>query len=330
MTHRWSAVNPGDVTISLRVSPILLLLVTGTGCIKQALVNGQIEGTRRASVAFDTIGDWEMAYNAASAGIIQFEGMHVLSPDNQDALFMLSKAYAGFAYGFAEDEMEAAEDLGDRALADYHRQRAVRAYGRAIAYGQELWEKRGATGFAEVQTTDAGLRAWLDQHFTEPKDAADIFWVGYAWLARTNLMKDDAEAVANLFVAVAILEKAVALDPSYNQYSGLIVLGAYHARTASAEPEEGKAFFEKAIEATGRKSLLVLFNYATRYACAKADAALYTKLLEEVIAAEDPDPALRLTNTIAKRKARRWMSPDRMFNACSIEPVTDTAPAGGS
>jgi hypothetical protein len=60
---------------------------------------------------------------------------------------------------------------------------------------------------------------------------------------------------------------------------------------------------------------LVLFNYATRYACAKADAALYTKLLEEVIAAEDPDPSLRLTNTIAQRKARRWLSPDRMFNA---------------
>lgn len=314
----------------LRASPLLLAITFGTGCIKQALVNGQIEGTRQASVAFDTIGDWEMAYNAASAGIIQFEGMHVLSPDNQDALFMLSKAYAGFGYGFAEDDMEAAEDAGDRAAAEYHRKRAVRAYERAIAYGRELWEKRGATGFEEAKATEPAIRAWLDQHFTDPKDAGDIFWTGYAWLARTNLMKDDAEAVANLFVAVAILEKALALDPSYNQHSGLIALGAYHARTANAELEEGKALFERAIEATQRKSLLALFNYATKYACAKADAAMYQQLLAEVVAAEDPDPALRLTNTIAQRKARRWLSPDRMFNACSIEPVAEAAPAGGS
>jgi hypothetical protein len=300
------------------------LSLGSSACIKQALVNGQIEGTRQASIAFDSIGDWELAYAAAANGIVQFEGMHVLAPDNQDALFMLSKAYAGFGYGFIEDDMEQAEDRGDRTAAEYHKGRAVRAYERSIAYGKELWEKRGITGFDEARASDPGLRAWLDQNFTEPKDAADLFWASYAWIARAGLLKDDAEAVANLYVAVAMLEKCKALDEAYGGYTVLVALAAYHSRTATAELDEAKVLFDDALAKTGGKSLIVQFNYAKGYACSRADAALYQKLLDEVIAAEDPAPQWRLTNTIAQRRARRWRDATRMFNACSIDPIEPT------
>src|SRR3989442_9815097 len=83
-----------------------LVCVLPLGCVKKMLINGQIEGTRQASTAFDTLGDWELAYTAASSGIVQFEGMHQLAPDNDDALFLLTKGWTGYGYGFAEDEME--------------------------------------------------------------------------------------------------------------------------------------------------------------------------------------------------------------------------------
>ena len=71
-----------------------LLLAIGmstalTGCIESMLTNGQIATTRKASAAFDTISDYELARSAAMAGLVQFEGMHKLAPDNEDALFML-------------------------------------------------------------------------------------------------------------------------------------------------------------------------------------------------------------------------------------------------
>ena len=44
------------------------LSLGSTGCIKAMLVNGQIEGTRKASAAFDTIGDYELARSGAGAG----------------------------------------------------------------------------------------------------------------------------------------------------------------------------------------------------------------------------------------------------------------------
>ncbi len=57
------------------------------GCIKAMLTNGQISATRQGSGALDTIADFEVGQTAAAAGLVQFEGMHRLAPDNTDALF---------------------------------------------------------------------------------------------------------------------------------------------------------------------------------------------------------------------------------------------------
>ena len=80
------------------------LAALSTGCIKSMLTNGQISATREASGAFDTIGDYELARTAAAAGMVQFEGMHNLAPDNEDALFLLTKGWVGYGFAFVEDD----------------------------------------------------------------------------------------------------------------------------------------------------------------------------------------------------------------------------------
>src|SRR5687767_1190957 len=135
-----------------RAAEILVVGLCSTGCVKQMLINGQIEGTRQASVAFDTIGDFELEYNAASFSIVQFEGMRVLAPDNTDALFLLTKAWTGYGFAFAEDDLEEAQDNGERALETYHRDRAVNAYARAIEYGLALLAEDDR-GFDEARKT---------------------------------------------------------------------------------------------------------------------------------------------------------------------------------
>lgn len=303
----------GWVVLSL---PLLL-----GGCIKSALINGQIEGTRQASAAFDRIGDFEVAQAAAASGLIQFEGMHDLAPENSDALFLLVKGWTGYAFGFAEDAMEIAEDNGARDLADYHKKRATDGYGVAIKYGIELLSQ-SADGWQEATASEATLKEWLAKNFADKEDAANLFWVGYAWLARANLMKDDAETVANLYVGVSLMQRSVELDDTYNGYTGLVVLGAYHARTATAELDLAKKLFDQALEKTANKSLIVHFNYATKYACARADNVLYGKLLDEVIAStEDQAEHLRLTNMLARRRAKRWLDAKRTFDACSMDPA---------
>src|SRR5580704_5694255 len=109
---------------SLVFLSLFALSLGSAGCLKQMLTDGQISATRQASGALDTIGDYELARSAAQAGLVQFEGMHQLAPDNADALFLLAKGWTGYGYGFVEDELEAAEDAGGDDMVDYQRKRA--------------------------------------------------------------------------------------------------------------------------------------------------------------------------------------------------------------
>ncbi|MCC6645615.1 MAG: hypothetical protein IT374_08600 [Polyangiaceae bacterium] len=302
----------------MRLAKLALIAALGlgsTGCIKSMLLKGQIKSTRQASSAVDTLHDYEVARAAAYAGLAQFEGMHKLAPTNVDALFMLTKGWTGATFAFTEDEWEVAEDLKQREVAEYHRLRAIAGYERAIAYGIEMFAAMGKDGWADARKSPQAMTKWLKDSFDDKDDAAPLFWVGYAWLGKTNVNKEDPDTVADLWVAIAILERSVALDRTYNFASGLTALAAYHARTPMAELDEAKALFDEAMAQTGNRSLIQKVNYATRYLCAKSDKAGYMKALQEVLDAGDVLPEARLTNAIGKRRARRYLGKARLDDA---------------
>ncbi len=287
------------------------------GCIEAMLTNGQIEATRRASGAFDTIGDYEMARGAAQAGLVQFEGMHRLAPKNEDALFMLTQGWVGYGFAFAEDDMEAAADHGDEAQVDYHKKRAKMAYERGVFYGLELLSHTDE-GFGAARKNEETMKRWLREKFTSKSDSGNLFWTGYAWLAKTNLLRDVPEVVADLHVGVAMVERSIELDPDYMHHTGTLAMAAYHARAIIAEMDEAKKLFDSLLTITQRKTLLVQLTYAQTYGCLKADRALYEKLLNEVLSTDDPDPDQRLNNTIAKRRAKRYLGKQRMMD-CGMD-----------
>lgn len=300
------------------------LALGSSGCIKQTLLNGQIASTRKGSAAADTIGDYELARGASMAGMIQFEGLHRLAPDNEDAMFLLLRGWAGYGYAFASDDFEAADLAGDEAAAEYHKGRAKHAYDRSVAAGLELIGRRDE-GFANAKKSADSMNAWLKEHFEEKEDAEVLFWLGSAWLARVNLLKDEPELVAELFVGVAMLERSRELDPAFMSYGATSTLAAYHARSPSAELDLSKKLLDEALAKTERKALGVVLNVA-KYACAKNDRALYERSLKEVIDAGDIAPQLRLQNTVAKRRARRQISKEAMENCGFTEPEA-AAPA---
>jgi hypothetical protein len=289
------------------------LALGSSGCIKSYMMSQQIHATRIGSGAADTIGDYELVEAAAAGGVLTYEGLHRLAPDNDEALFMLLRGWAGWGYAFAEDDYEVAVLSGDEAKAEYHKKRTKAAYDRAIAYGLELTAKRDKKdeNFKAAKKNADTMKAWLAKFGDEELDVEMLFWLGSAWLARVDLLKDEPEYVADLFVGVAILERSRELDPTFEAWGTTSILGAYHARSQMGELDEAKKMLELAMAKTQRKSLGVLLNYA-KYACMKTDQPLYEKTLNEILAAEDPDPNLRLENTIAKRRAKRALSKQAM------------------
>ncbi len=316
--------GPGVASITAaRPRPLASLAIAAivamgsVGCVKQMILDGQIEATRKAATAVDAFSDYEAASSVAYSGLGQFEGMHYLAPENQDALHMLAQSWSSVAFAFIEDQMEEAEDVGGSSspLYLYQQARARAAYDRAIHYGLELLEARHA-GFKTARRNDDTMKAWLASFGKD--DAPALFWTGYAWMAKTNVAQDEPAVVSDLFIGVALVERSVALDGGYLYASGHTALAAYHARSPLAELEDGKKEFELAISLTGGKALLTKVQYAARYHCLKGDRASYVRVLQEVLDAGDVLPEQRLTNTIAKRRAKRYLGDARMKRTCGF------------
>src|SRR6266545_1585194 len=290
---------------------IAVAAVAASGCIKSTILNGQIKGTRDGSRAIDTLGDYEVARTIAFAGLGQFEGMHALAPDNDDALFLLTKGWAASAFAFIEDDYELAVDADDEARADYHRARARAAYDRAILYGIELLQRK-APGFDKAKNNVVSMKQYVAKFSKD--DALNLLWIGQAWLGKANMSKEDPAVVAELHVGEALVERSVELDETLQYASGRAALGAYHARTAMAELDQSQKQFARAIDLTGGRALLSKFQLARTYYCMKGDKASYEKTLREIVDAPDVLPEQRLQNTVAKRRARRYLGKSRMAN----------------
>ncbi|MBX3130868.1 MAG: hypothetical protein KF718_29385 [Polyangiaceae bacterium] len=282
------------------------LATSSTGCIKKLLLNGQIKGTRDGSGAVNTLHDYEVARGAAHAGMAQLEGMHKLAPDNTDALFMLTRGWAGLTFGFTEDDYERAYEAGDDVMAEYHLMRMRAGYQRAKYYGLELLAHH-ADGFDKARVDHGSIQTWLKANFTDKEQAEDLLWAGYAWIGWVSASRDIPEIVGELFVGVEMVKRSVELDDTLVYGTGYTILGAYHARSAMAELDESKQMFDKAMAVTGGKFLPTKLNLAARYYCFKGDKNAYVATLNEILAAGDDLPEARLQNVIAKRKARRYL-----------------------
>lgn len=292
----------------LRLSLVALALL-GTGCsLERTLLDGQLAATRKASKSFDTLADLEVAKIGAGSSLVQLEGMHVLAPDQKDALFLLLQGYAGFASAFVEDEWEQAVDRGDDDAETAAAARAKLNYDRAIGYGTELIEM-SKPGFVAAQKNRDTIRAYLKE--LGPEDKETILWLGIAWMSRGGVAAERPEIVAELFVGEALLERANELDDSMAYGLGLAALGAYHARSPDAELAQAKELFDRSFAKSGRKALTPLVLRAQNLACVSHDEKEYRALLEEVVSAPD-FPEQRLENTVAKRRAQRYLQPPRL------------------
>jgi hypothetical protein len=292
--------------------------VLSTGCIKKILTDGQIEGTRVGSQGAQTLHDFEVARSIAFAGLGQFEGMHYLARDNEDALYLLTRSWAGVGYGFIEDDYEVAYEKDDEVLTEYHRGRARAAYARARYFGVQLLGHE-AEGFDAARKNVDTIKVWLKENFDNPKHAENLLWTGYAWIAHVSVSSDIPEILSELYVGVAMVERSVQLDEKVQYATGHTILGAYHTRPASEELGESLQHFQKALAINRGEFLPTKLNLAQRYYCAAGDRAKYDQVLKEVIEAPDALPEARLPNVIAKRRARRYLLHRVWQEECKFE-----------
>lgn len=229
--------------------------------------------------------DVATAREGIPAYLLLIDGLIQGDPDNRGLLLAGARLYGAYGGALVEDPA-----------------RAKRLSAQAFGYARRA-----------VCSGDAALCAALDQPF-EPfaaavastRDAAVLFALAGAWAGRIQANSDDWNAIADIPKVQTLLERVVALDPAHaggEPYLYLGVLATLRPASLGGQPEQGKAFFEKALALSQGRNQMVRVLYAEKYARLVFDRDLHDRLLNEAIAADPRAPGLTLINTLAQQRA---------------------------
>ena len=283
-----------------------------TSCSMSSFAADQAGGmAAKSASALRGFWDYEIAGHGNAAGIMQLEGVHALSPDNEQLTLTLCAAYVGYAFGWVEVAADAAEDAGDYAEVARERQRAALLYKRARDLALAVMRRRDAGIDAALAGKPQALAAYLDAHYADrEEDVAPVFWASAAWGALIG-MSDDVGLAIDMPAIKVMVEHVAKLDAGYEGAAALVFLGGWNAQYPAqfgGSPQKAKAYFERALRITGRRAHQVQLNYARFYALTMNDKPLFLSLLREIVDAPDRGSSVRLANKIARVRAERLLA----------------------
>lgn len=188
-------------------------------------------------------------------------------------------------------------------VADEARQRnftdkAFRLAQRAACIDVAWLCKARTLPFDEFETLAATLK---------PADVAAAYALATAWAGWIQARSEDWNAVADLGRVKPLMARIVELDERYDHGGPRLYMGVFETLLPPAlggKPELGRSHFQRAIEISAGRHLLVKVFYAESYARLVFDRELHDRLLNEVLAADPNVEGLTLMNTIAQTQAR--------------------------
>lgn len=214
------------------------------------------------------------------------------SPDNEDLLAAGAQIYALYGSRFSTDAA-AAERLT----------RKARNYGRrSLCQVHEDACNWDGLPYDEYVAALAGIEA---------RDIAYLYAYALGWLSYLDATSADLSAVAELPWVEAAMERALALDETYESgaiHTWLGILNALRPPALGGEPEIAQAHFERALVLSEGRDLSIKVEYARRYARLMYEQELHDRLLREVLAAPVEAEGYTLFNVLAQRDAESLLA----------------------
>lgn len=265
-----------------------------SGCIRTIAVSTVGGIVDDGFEAFTSESDLQFARDALPGNLKLLETMLRSDPENVTLLRLLSQGYASYALGYLEGKDDA---------------RAKDFYLRARDYGYRIMrcDKRLA------RALDGSLDELRGELAGRTKDdVPGVFWSAFGLGSYIQLSLSDPAAVADLPRAQAMMEFVARADSEYYYGGAELFLGTLagsRPKILGGNPEQSKAYFERAIRIAGGRFLLTYVYYARSYAVQTQNEALFEELLTKV---KDTPlevlPEFRLANAIAKQKAEELLA----------------------
>jgi predicted anti-sigma-YlaC factor YlaD len=282
-----------------------LLGVALCGCsIRQVVINQVGNTLAQGSTAFSADDDPDLIAAAAPFGLKLMENLIAESPEHRGLLLAAARGFTQYAFAFVQQQAEEAQDRSlDESL--QLQARARRLYRRARDYG--------------LRGLALGRNDFVHQLHADPRravallmasDVPLLYWTASSWAASIALSKDDPEALAELPVMEAMIDRALQLDESFDRGAIHTLLIAYEParQGAPGEPaQRARAHFARAVELSHGKDAAPFLALAESVCVPHQRRAEFEALLAQALSIDTSQPdENRLANVISQRRAR-WL-----------------------
>lgn len=272
---------------------LLPILVTGAvGCFTNPMQK-MVEDT--AGVVMDS-DDPETVRAGLPTFLLMIEGQLRSNPDDAELLRAAGGLYSAYAGAFVQDPARQAR-LAERAFE--YTSRAAGLRREALGTLRDVEQDR----FIEIVAS-------IDEGEFEV-----MFALAQAWMTRIRANPEDLDAVADLPRVQRLLERLSTLDETGGDGSLDMFLGvllSFREVAMGGDPDPARRHFERALELSERRNLMVLVTYARAFATMTRDESLYRDLLYEVVDADPVEPGRTLMNVIAQEEASALLDAGEM------------------
>jgi len=253
--------------------------------------------------------DPQLVAQAAPFGLKTMEGLLEKNPRHEGLLSALASGFTQYGYAFVQADAEQADLDGKLDAARAGRERARKLFLRARGYGLRGLEVRHQ-GLEEALLAGGDLTPALAR--CEQRDVPLLYWTASAWALAVSNGKGDMSLVAQLPAAVAMLERALALDEAWGEgaiHEVFITLDASRGAADGGGPERARQHLQRALALSKGEKLGPKVAYAEGVLVQAQDRAQFQELLQEVVQADaEAFPRYRLPNVLAQRRARALLA----------------------
>lgn len=302
-----TSVPTGKSVTSAWYRTLLAMMIAATVCgcsVRQYALNRSADTLAGSGSSFATDDDPELIRDAAPFSLKLMDSVLAETPTHVGLLTAAAKNYTQYAYVFVQQDGEVLEDT-DVARAAGRFERARGLYARAREYALRGLEA-AHPGIASALAKDP--RSALTR--TSRDDVALLYWGAVATAAWIGLSKDSPAAIGQLPVVEAMIDRAIALDESWDAgaiHTFLIAFEGSRAQRAADPTVAARKHFERTVALSQGLQAGPYVALAESVAVSAQDRAQFEALLKQALAIDvNARPQWRLANVVMQRRAR-WL-----------------------
>jgi predicted anti-sigma-YlaC factor YlaD len=282
-----------------------LALISTPGCsVRRFAINKLGDALAQSGTTFASDDDPDFVKGAVPFSLKLIESLLSETPRHTGLLLAAASGFTQYSYAFVQadaDELEEKDLNGATAL----RGRARKLYLRARNYGLRGLEVKhpGWEKALRANPKSAVLAA-------TKSDVPFLYWTAAAWGSLISLSKDNPDLIADQPVVEALIDRALALDPDFNEgalHSFLITYESSRQGVTGDASVRSRQHFDRAMVLSQGRQAGPLVALAEAVSIKTQNVEEFKALLNRALAVKvEAQPESRLVNLVMQRRAR-WL-----------------------